>query len=171
MGGKLLKGVHNCKIKFFKYCTMRKQSQVTFKQQDKENKTTRLLDYIHSDVWGPALVKSLGGAHYYIIFLDDFSRKVWVYFMEEKYEVFTKFKEWKAEVENLTERKINILRSDNGGEYKDSKFLEFCKSEGVKRHFTVRKTPQQNGAAERMNRTLIERERCMRIHVGLLEVF
>ncbi|CAL8117260.1 unnamed protein product [Prunus armeniaca] len=65
--------------------------------------------------------------------------------MKEKSEVFTKFKEWKAEVENLTGRKIKILRSDNGGEYKDSKFLEFCKSEGVKRHFTVKKMPQQNG--------------------------
>ncbi|CAL9005295.1 unnamed protein product [Prunus brigantina] len=75
------------------------------------------------------------------------------------------------EVENLTRRKIKILRSDNGGEYKDNKFLEFCSSEGIKRHFTVRKTPQQNEAAERMNRTFIERERCMRIHVGLPKSF
>ncbi|XP_034208115.1 uncharacterized protein LOC117621660 [Prunus dulcis] len=63
-----------------------------------------------------------------------------------------------VEVENLTGRKIKILKSDNGGEYKDSKFLDFCKSEGIKRYFTVKKTPQQNEADERMNRTLIERD-------------
>ncbi|BFG24560.1 hypothetical protein CerSpe_108340 [Prunus speciosa] len=168
---KLLKGVHNCKLEFCKYCTMGKQSKVTFKLQDKEKRSTGVLDYIHSDVWGPAPVKLLDGARYYVTFLDDFSRKVWVYFMKEKSDVFTKFKVWKAEVENLTGRKIKVLRSDNGGEYKDSKFLEFCKSEGIKRHFTVKKTPQQNGAAERMNRTLMECERCMRIHAGLPEAF
>ncbi|KAI5335060.1 hypothetical protein L3X38_025193 [Prunus dulcis] len=86
---KLLKGVHNCKLEFCKYCTMGKQSNVTFKQQDKENRSTGVLDYIHPNVWGPTLVKSLGVARYNVIFLDDFSRKVWVYFMKEKYEVFT----------------------------------------------------------------------------------
>lgn len=91
--------------------------------------------------------------------------------MKEKSKVFTKFKEWKMEVENLTGRKIMILKSDNGGEYKDSKFLDFCKSEGIKRYFTVKKTPQQNEADERMNRTLIERDRCIRIHASLPESF
>ncbi|CAL9004270.1 unnamed protein product [Prunus brigantina] len=60
---------------------------------------------------------------------------------KEKSEVFTKFKECKVEIENLTARKNNILRSDNGGEYKDRKFMEFCKSEGVKRHFILKKMP------------------------------
>lgn len=61
--------------------------------------------------------KSLGGHLYYITFIDDHSRKTWVYLMKTKDEVFTKFQEFKAEVENLTERRIKILRSDNGGEY------------------------------------------------------
>ncbi|VVA34859.1 PREDICTED: Retrovirus-related Pol poly from [Prunus dulcis] len=87
----------------------------------------------------------------------------------EKSKVFTKLKEWKVEVEKLMGRKIKILRCDNRGEYKDNKFLEFCKSKGVKRHFIVKKTPHQNAAAERMNRTLMKHERCMRIHTGLLE--
>ncbi|CAL2228537.1 unnamed protein product [Prunus armeniaca] len=69
--------------------------------------------------------------------------KVWVYCMKEKSEVFTKFKEWKPEVENLTGRKIKILMSENGGEYKDSKFLEFYINEGIKRHFIVRRHPNK----------------------------
>lgn len=113
---------------------------MAFNQQDKENRSMGVLDFIHSDMWGPTPVKSLGGVRYYIAFLDTFYRKVWVHFMKEKFEVVTKFKEWKVEIENLTRRKIKILRIDNEEKYKDSKFLEFCKSEGVKRHFTMKKT-------------------------------
>ncbi|CAL2276446.1 unnamed protein product [Prunus armeniaca] len=87
--------------------------------------------------------------------MDDFSRKVWVYFMKQKFEVFAKFEEWKTETENQTGRKIKYLRSDNGGEYTSNEFTDYCKQEGITRHFTVKNNPQQNGAAERMNRTFI----------------
>ena len=167
----LLKGVGSCKLEFCKYCVMGKQCKVSFKVPSKENGSKGLLDYIHSDVWGPAPTRSNGGARYFVTFMDDFSRKVWVYFMKEKAEVLEKFKEWKAEVENQTGRKIKYLRSDNGGEYKSCKFIKFCKVEGITRHFTVKKNPQQNGAAERMNRTLLERARCMRLHAGMPESF
>ncbi|CAL9020877.1 unnamed protein product, partial [Prunus brigantina] len=133
---KLLKGVQSCKLEFCRFCTIGKQSKIAFKQRNKEEESTGVLDYIHTDVWGPSPVKSKGGARYFVTFLDDFSRKVCVYFMNEKSEVFTKFKEWKAEVENLTGRKIKILKRENGGEYKDNKFLEFCRSEGIKRIHT-----------------------------------
>jgi len=168
---KLLKNMESCKLDFCKYCVLGKQCKVSFKPTNKENRAKEVLNYIHSDVWGPAPTKSHGGARYFVTFMDDHSRKIWVYFMREKSEVFSKFKEWKAEVENQTGRKIKYLRSDNGGEYRDGRFLEFCKKEGIIRHFTVKKTPQQNGAAERMNRTLMERERCMRLHAGLPESF
>ncbi|KAE8699066.1 hypothetical protein F3Y22_tig00110597pilonHSYRG01396 [Hibiscus syriacus] len=75
------------------------------------------------------------------------------YVHSDKSDVFEKFKLWKDEVENQTGQKIKCLRSDNGTEYTDSQFLNFCKEHGIKRHFTVRKTPQQNGVAERMNRS------------------
>lgn len=77
--------------------------------------------------------------------------------MREKSEVFAKFKEWKTEVEYMTGRKIRYRRSDNGGIEK--KFFQFCKEEGITIHFTVKKTPQQNRAPERMNRTFMEREK------------
>ncbi|KAE8680841.1 pentatricopeptide repeat-containing protein [Hibiscus syriacus] len=93
------------------------------------------------------------------------------YVHSDKSEVFEKFKLWKAEVENQTGRKIKCLRSDNGTKYTDSQFLQFCKEHGIQRHFTVRKTPQQNGVAERMNRSLNERARCLRLNAGLPKHF
>ena len=64
------------------------------------HKTEGILDYVHIDVWGPVQTTSLGGSVYFVSFIDDYSRKVWVYFMRHKSETFSKFKLWKAEVEN-----------------------------------------------------------------------
>uniref|UniRef100_A0A2N9G8M7 CCHC-type domain-containing protein n=1 Tax=Fagus sylvatica TaxID=28930 RepID=A0A2N9G8M7_FAGSY len=100
---------------------------------------------------------------------DD--RKAWVYFLKNKSEAFAKFKIWKAEVENQTGRKIKCLRTDNGTEYRDGDFLKFCEEYGIKRHFTVRKTPQQNGVAERLNRTITEIARCLRLNAELPKIF
>ena len=72
----LLKGVGSCKLEFCKYCVMEKQCKVSFKVPSKENGSKGLLDYIHSDVWGPAPTRSNGGARYFVTFMDDFSRKV-----------------------------------------------------------------------------------------------
>ena len=165
----LLKGVKTCKLDFCKFCVLGKQNKVQFKAA--MHKTEGILDYVHTDVWGPARVASRGGYVYFVTFIDDYSRKVWVYFMQHKSETFAKFKLWKAEVENQTGRKIKCLRSDNGTEYTDIKFKELCEQHGIKRHFTVRKTPQQNGVAERMNRTIAERARCLRLNAGLAKNF
>ncbi|KAH9716260.1 hypothetical protein KPL71_021398 [Citrus sinensis] len=94
-------------------------------------------------------------------------RKVWVYVLRTKDQVFGRFKEWKALVENQTEKKLKVLRTDNGLEYYNKMFDEFCSREGIVRHITVRLTPQQNGLAERMNRTLMEKVRCMMIQSEL----
>ncbi|KAL0360891.1 UNVERIFIED_CONTAM: hypothetical protein Sradi_3773600 [Sesamum radiatum] len=79
-------------------------------------------------------------------------KKSLVYFLKQKFELFAKFKLWKAEVENQTGRKIKFLRSDNGTEYTDSQFQKLREEHGIQSHFSVCKTPQQNGVAERMNR-------------------
>uniref|UniRef100_A0A2N9HKJ8 CCHC-type domain-containing protein n=1 Tax=Fagus sylvatica TaxID=28930 RepID=A0A2N9HKJ8_FAGSY len=78
-----------------------------------------ILDYVHSDIWGPVRTPSKGGAQYFMSFIDDYSRKAWVYFLKNKSEAFAKFKIWKAEVENQTGRKIKCLRTNNDIEYKD----------------------------------------------------
>eukprot|EP00253_Pinus_taeda_P013395 PITA_13395 len=87
---------------------------------------------------------------------DDFSRNTWIYFLKKKSEVFDRFKEFKAQVENQTEKKIKVLRTDNGGELCSKEFEEFCKKCGIARQKTTPYTPQQNGVAERMNKTLMK---------------
>lgn len=77
-----------------------------------------------------------------------------MYCLLKKSEAFPKFKTWLAMVERETGKLMKCLRSDNGGEYTSTEFKQFCDTKGIKRHFTVPNTPQQNGVAERMNRTL-----------------
>jgi len=68
-------------------------------------------------------------------------------------------------------RKIKVLYSDNGGEYTSDPFLHLCHDEGIKRHFTLRETPQQNGVAKKMNMTLLEKVRCMLSNAGISKSF
>jgi transposase InsO family protein len=99
---------------------------------------------------------SISGYIYYVSFIDDYSHKTWLYLLKYKDEVFSKFKELKALIENLSERKIKILRSYNGGEYTSKEFVSFCKDVGIKREITTPYNPQQNGVVERKNRTIME---------------
>ena len=165
----LLKGIKICKLDFCKYCVFGKQNKVQFKTTT--HKIEEVLDYVHTNVWGPVRVASLGGSMYFVSFIDDYSQKVWVYFMRHKSEMFATFKLWKTKVENQTRRKIKCLRSNNGTKYTDSKFTELCERHGIKRHFTISKTSQQNGVAERMNRTIAKRDQCLRLNVGLEKKF
>ena len=85
---------------------------------------------------------------------DDQSRNVWVYFRKKKDQIFEKFLEWKTMVEKETGKNIKALCTDNGGEFTSSKFEAYLKSEGICHELTIPKTPEQNGVAEHMNRTL-----------------
>ena len=161
----LLKGAKTCKLDFCEQYVMGKQTRVKF--STKIHNTEGILNYIHIDVWGPTKTASLGGKHYFVTFVDDFSRRAWVYTMKSKDEVFETFLVWKKMVENQSGRKIKVLRSDNGTEYRNDQFSYFYKKEGISRHFTIRDTPQKNGVAERMNQTLLEKVRCMLSNAGL----
>ena len=94
-----------------------------------------------------------------------------MYPIKKKSDVFPVFKAFKAQIELETRKKIKCLRTDNGGEYIDVDFLTFCKQEGIVRQFTVAHTPQQNGVAERMNRTLLERTSAMLKTAGMAKSF
>ena len=83
------------------------------------------------------------------------------FFLKGRNEVFSKFKEFKALVENLSKKKIKIFRSDNGGEFTSGEFKTFCKEVGIKRELSTAYNPQQNGVAERKNRTIIEAIKAM----------
>jgi hypothetical protein len=75
--------------------------------------------------------KSIGGSFYFLTFIDDFSRKIWIYFLRHNSDTFAKFKEFKAEAEKQNGKYIKALRSDGGGEYNSSEFTIFCKSQGI----------------------------------------
>ncbi|KAI3472951.1 hypothetical protein Pfo_029197 [Paulownia fortunei] len=151
----LLKCAKVCKLDFCEHCVLGKQKRVKFGTAIHNIKS--ILDYVHSNVWAPSKTLSLGGKHYFVTFIDDFSRRVWVYTMKTKDEVFGIFLRWKTQIENQTRRKIKVLRTDNGGEYTSDPFQDVCHKYGIVQHFTVRRTPQQNGVAELMNRTLVEK--------------
>ncbi|KAL3514411.1 hypothetical protein ACH5RR_027128 [Cinchona calisaya] len=156
----LLCGQSTGKMDFCEHCVFGKQKRVSFKSPA-IHKTKGTLDYIHSDLWGPLRTPSKGGARYMLTFINDYSRKVWVYFLKHKNDVFLTFKQWKVLIEKQTGKQIKRLRTDNGLEFCEGEFNEFCKNEGIVRHHSMRMKPQQNGVAERMNRTLLERARCM----------
>ncbi|KAL6219440.1 hypothetical protein ACLB2K_007199 [Fragaria x ananassa] len=112
----------------------------------------------------------MGGSKYFVTFLDDFSRKIWAYFMKEKSEVLFKVKKGKSKVGNLEGRKIKYLRSNSGSEYRMKGFLQFYKDE-ITRCITVKDNLQENGVTRRIKKTLFERERGMRLHAGLPYTF
>eukprot|EP00253_Pinus_taeda_P032120 PITA_32120 len=111
--------------------------------------------------------KTLGGHLYYVTFIDDHSRKTWLYLLKTKDEVFDKFKEFRGEVETLTKKKIKTLRSDNGGEYTFKELIAYCKDAGIKRELIVPYYLEQNGLAERKNRSIEESIRTMLLNQDL----
>ena len=102
-----------------------KYAKATFSRSN--NRAKSVLGLIHSDIYGPVSTKPLSGTEYFVTSINDHSRKTWIYFLKTKDEVFGRFKEFKALVENLTGKKIKVLRSDNGGEYVVKDFTDFLR--------------------------------------------
>lgn len=127
----------------------------------KGSRATEVLGLVHTYVCGPVLHTSWQGARYFKTFIDDKTKKTFVYFLNGKNEVMSKFKEFKSLVENQTGYKIKVLRSDNGKEYVNTNMEVFLKQCGIWHQLTAAYTPQQNGVAERANRPIVERARAM----------
>jgi hypothetical protein len=138
----------------YKGCSLGKNIKKPFPRNN--NRYNEILELIHSDVCGLMPVKYLGGSSYYVIFIDDYSRKTWLYLLKRKDEVFNKFQEFKEKIENLTNKNITMLRIDNDGEYTSNEFVAFFKSVGIRRELTVPHNHQQNGVAKRNNRFVEE---------------
>ena len=151
-------------------CAVGKQNRQPFPKKSTHH-STEPLELIHSDVCGPMNIASVGGSRYFVTFIDDYSRYTAVYMMKNKSEVFQKFKEFVALSENSTGKRVKRLRSDNGGEYASEEFLKYCKMHGILKEDTIPYTPQQNGTAERMNRTIMETVRSILHHAGLPTCF
>ena len=147
-------------IDFCEPCVSGKIHRSPFPKAGRE-RAKEPLGLVHSDVCGKISSPSLGGAEYFITFIDDKTHYVWVYVIKHKHEVFQKFTEWKSSVEKSSGHKVKKLRTDNGGEYVSTEFKNFLKKEGIEHQYTIPKTPEQNGVSERFNRTLIEKVRSM----------
>ncbi|KAK1429792.1 hypothetical protein QVD17_12023 [Tagetes erecta] len=141
-------------------CLKGKQHRMSFKSKP-ENSISKPLHMLHMDLFGPTNVQSIGKKSYCFVFIDDFTRFSWVYFLHVKSETAELLKEFIIKVENQLDCKVKILRSDNGTEFKNSNVDLFCAEKGIARQFSAPRTPQQNGVAERKNRTPIEAARSM----------
>ncbi|GJU89940.1 putative ribonuclease H-like domain-containing protein, partial [Tanacetum coccineum] len=119
------------------------------------------LQLLHMDLFGPTSVRSLNHKTYCLVITDDFSRFSWVFFLRTKDETSAILKDFIRQIENQLNQKVKTIRSDNGTEFKNKDVIEFCGSKGIKREYSNARTPQQNGVAERKNRTLIEAARTM----------
>lgn len=143
-------------------CIKGKHSRKPF--SDKGNRAKQLLELVHTDLCGPLQVKSFKGNRFILTFIDDFSHK-------KKSDVYKCFIDFKTMVENQSGNKLKVLRSDNGTEYFSNAFKRYCEHNGILQQKTAVYTPQQNGVAERINRTILEKVRCMLIDSGVAKEF
>ncbi|RDX93712.1 hypothetical protein CR513_23987, partial [Mucuna pruriens] len=112
----MLPGLNNAELEKCSHCMTGKQTRVSFKKHPPSGES-ELLELVHSNICGPLKVKSFSGALYFVTFIDDCSRKLWVYMLKTKDQVLEKFKEFQALVERESGKKLKYIRFDNGGEY------------------------------------------------------
>ena len=115
--------------------------------------------------------QAANGAKWFVTFIDDSSRWCEVYFLKTKAGVLDAFKAYKSYAETQLGKQIKSVQSDNGGEYCNQEFDKLLENAGIERRLTVPRTPQQNGVAERMNRTLVDMARCLMLQSGLTPMF
>lgn len=142
-------------------CVKAKSAQKSFLWES----MTRVKAYgeiVHTNLWGPAQTQSLAGSSYYMSFTDDYSRETQVTFLKRKSDMLEAFKHYEARLTMQHEGlHVKTLCSDRGGEYLSAEFDAYLKERGITRELMVHDSPQQNGMAERLNRTLVEHAHAM----------
>nr|GEU38679.1 hypothetical protein [Tanacetum cinerariifolium] len=139
-------------------CIVGKQAKQSF-PTCKSKRAEGVLELIHANLCGPMRTESLAGSKYFMLLTDDSSRMRWVYFLKYKYELFDCFKKFNALVEKKSGKSIKVLRTDRGGEFLSKEFNDFCDEHAILRQLTAPYTLEQNGVAERKNRTIVEMTR------------
>ena len=142
-------------------CILAKSHRVSYPLSANTSGTPFAL--IHSDVWGPSPISTTSGFRWFITFIDDCTRMTWLFMMKNKTDVFPIFQSFHKQIETQFSTKIQILRSDNGGEYINHDFQTYFQMHGIIHETTCPQTPQQNGVAERKNRHLLETARALLI--------
>lgn len=119
---------------------------------------------VHSDIWGPSRTLNINGSRWFITFIDDHTRACWVYLLKNKSDSSAIFKQFHKHVSNVFQSKIQVLRTDNGGEYFSNDLKDYLNENGILHQSSCTKTPQQNGVAKRKNRHLLEISRAIMIN-------
>jgi len=124
----------NCEV-----CVLSKHKRDSFPSSTSRAKEPLAL--VHTDICGPMQTLSIGGSFYFLTFIDDFSRKIWVYFLKNKSDTFSRFLEFKAEAEKQSGKLLKVLILDRGGEYTSNEFKTFCRQQGIIMKYTTKYTP------------------------------
>ncbi|GKB16370.1 retrovirus-related pol polyprotein from transposon TNT 1-94 [Tanacetum coccineum] len=153
------------KLKFDQHfcdaCKMGKQAHVSHKAKNIVS-TTRCLELLHMDLFGPSAVRSYGGNRYTLVIVDDYPRYTWTRFLKDKTEAFDQFEIFSRQIQNQLGCSIVSIRTDHGREFDNEvQFGEFCNANGITHNFSAPRTPQSNGVVKRKNRTLQEMSRTM----------
>ncbi|GJT14178.1 retrovirus-related pol polyprotein from transposon TNT 1-94 [Tanacetum coccineum] len=153
------------KLKFDQHfcdaCKIGKQAHASHKAKNVVS-TTRCLELLHMDLFGPSAVRSYGGNRYTLVIVDDYSRYTWTRFLKDKTKAFDQFEIFSRKIQNQLGCSIVSIRTDHGKEFDNEvQFGEFCNTNGITHNFSAPRTPQSNGMVERKNRTLQEMSRTM----------
>ncbi|CAL9078937.1 unnamed protein product [Musa textilis] len=169
----LVRGIPNLKFvkdKVCDACQLRKQIKTNFKSKNQIS-STRPLQLIHLDLFGPIDITSLGGSKYVFVIVDDYSRYTWTYLLAHKSDCFKCFSKFCKLTQNKKGFMISSIRSDHGGEFQNHDFQNFCEINGYNHNFSTPRNPQQNGVVERKNRNLQEMARTMLNEYNLPKYF
>ncbi|GJU46483.1 putative ribonuclease H-like domain-containing protein [Tanacetum coccineum] len=161
--GNLVRGLPSKTFKLDHSCVAcRKGKQHRASCKKIEERTVREpLELLHMDLFGPVSVESINKKKYCLVVTDDCSKFSWVFFLAYKDETYDMLHDLIVGLENRLRHKVKTIRCDHGTEFKNQLMNEFCAKKGIKREYSIARTPQQNGVAERKNRTLIEAARTM----------
>ncbi|GJR49935.1 putative ribonuclease H-like domain-containing protein [Tanacetum coccineum] len=161
--GNLVRGLPSKTFKLDHSCVAcRKGKQHRASCKKIEERTVREpLELLHMDLFGPVSVESVNRKKYCLVVTDDCSKFSWVFFLAYKDETYDMLHDLIVGLENRLRHKVKTIRCDHGTEFKNQLMNEFCAKKGIKREYSIARTPQQNGVAERKNRTLIEAARTM----------
>ncbi|GJY05815.1 putative ribonuclease H-like domain-containing protein, partial [Tanacetum coccineum] len=152
---KLFENDHTCVS-----CQKGKQHKASYKTK-LVSSISQPLQMLHMDLFGPTSVRSINHKTYCLVVIDDYCRFSWVFFLATKDETSVILKTFITSIENQINHKVKIIKCDNGTKFKNNDMNQLCGIKGIKREFSVARTPQQNGVAKRKNKTLIEAAKTM----------